>query len=79
MVVGEDYVITFQESDGDVFDDLRERLGITVYSLDAWYFDDVICEKTLKEHFHCGTLEGLGIGDYDCGMVAAVSLRPKVS
>ena len=26
MVVGKDYVITFQESPGDVFDDLRERL-----------------------------------------------------
>ena len=25
-------------------EDLRERLGITVYSLDAWYFDDSICE-----------------------------------
>ena len=34
----------------------------------------MICEKTLKEHFHCGTLEGLGIGDYDCGMVAAGAL-----
>ena len=38
------------------FDDLRERLGITVYSLDAWYFDDEICTKTLEEHFHCATL-----------------------
>lgn len=26
MVVGKDYVLTFQESQGDVFDDLRERL-----------------------------------------------------
>ncbi|MBR9846143.1 MAG: magnesium/cobalt transporter CorA [Algicola sp.] len=26
MVVGPDYVLTFQESDGDVFDDLRERI-----------------------------------------------------
>lgn len=34
-------------------DDLKDRLGITVYAQDAWYFDDVICEKTLKEHFHC--------------------------
>lgn len=29
-------------------DDLKDRLGITVYAQDAWYFDDVICEKTLK-------------------------------
>ncbi|MCK8481863.1 magnesium/cobalt transporter CorA [Psychroserpens algicola] len=27
LIVGEDYVITFQEADGDVFDDLRERLS----------------------------------------------------
>ena len=27
MVVGNGYVITFQESDGDVFDDLRERIS----------------------------------------------------
>ena len=27
MVVGPDYVLTFQESDGDVFDDLRERIA----------------------------------------------------
>lgn len=26
MVVGSDYVLTFQEADGDVFDDLRERI-----------------------------------------------------
>lgn len=27
LIIGEDYVITFQEADGDVFDDLRERLS----------------------------------------------------
>ena len=26
IVIGEDYVLTFQEADGDVFDDLRERI-----------------------------------------------------
>ena len=28
LVIGDDYVITFQEADGDVFDDLRERLKL---------------------------------------------------
>lgn len=55
-------------------DDLRERLGITVYSLDAWYFDDSLCKRSLMEHFHTGTLEGLGISDYDCGVIAAGAL-----
>lgn len=27
LVIGEDYVLTFQEADGDVFDDLRERIS----------------------------------------------------
>lgn len=27
LIVGEDYVLTFQEADGDVFDDLRDRLS----------------------------------------------------
>lgn len=27
LVVGKDYVLTFQEADGDVFDDLRERIS----------------------------------------------------
>ncbi len=27
MIVGEDYILTFQEADGDVFDDLRERIS----------------------------------------------------
>ena len=53
---------------------LKEKLGIVIYSLDAWYFDDDICEKTLKEHFHVKALEGLGIQDYDSGMIAAGAL-----
>src|SRR5690606_5073790 len=28
MVIGEDYVLTFQEADGDVFDDLRDRISL---------------------------------------------------
>ena len=55
-------------------EDLKERLGIAIYSLDAWYFDDAMCERVLKEHFQVGTLEGLGLGDYNCGVIAAGAL-----
>ncbi len=55
-------------------DDLKDRLGIAIYSLDAWYFDDNMCERVLKEHFKVGTLEGLGMGDYNCGVIAAGAL-----
>ena len=33
-------------------DDLKNRVGIVLYSLEHWYFDDSLCENTLKEHFH---------------------------
>ena len=29
-------------------EDMRHRLGITIYSLDAWYFSDETAETTLK-------------------------------
>lgn len=55
-------------------DDLKDRLGITVYALDAWYFDDAICRRTLKEHFKTSSMESLGIADYDCGVIGAGAL-----
>ena len=52
----------------------RTVLGFVFFSLDSWYFDDELCRRTLKEHFHVGSLEGLGVGDYDCGIIAAGAL-----
>ena len=55
-------------------DDLKDRLRICIFPLDNWYFDDSLCQRTLKEHFHVNTLEGLGIQDYDSGVIAAGAL-----
>lgn len=55
-------------------DDLKDRLGIAVYSLDPWYFDDDGCQKALKEHFQVSSMEALGIAGYDCGIIAAGAL-----
>lgn len=55
-------------------EDFRSRLGISVYSLDSWYFDDELCKKALMEHFHTSTLSGLGLNDFDCGVIAAGAL-----
>ena len=55
-------------------EDLRHRLGITMYSLEAWYFGDELAENTLKEHFHVTSLDGLGLSDYNCGVIAAGAL-----
>ena len=55
-------------------DDLKNRLGICIFSLDSWYFDDESCKRVLKDHFHVNTLDGLGIADYESGVVAAGAL-----
>ena len=55
-------------------DDLRNRLHISVFALESWYFGDDLCNQTLLEHFKISSLEGLGLGDYDSGVIAAGSL-----
>ena len=59
---------------GTDLEDLKNRLGIAIYSLDSWYFDDAMCTRTLKDHFKVSSLEGLGLSDYNCGMIAAGAL-----
>ncbi len=55
-------------------DDLRNRLGITIYTISAHMFDDDNCRKTLMKHFHLNTLTGLGIEDFPTGLIAAGAL-----
>ena len=55
-------------------EELKHRLNLTLSPLDAWYFDDELCSRTLKEHFHVNSLEGLGLKDYACAVIAAGAL-----
>ena len=55
-------------------DDMKNRMGIVIYSLDAWDFSDETAQMTLKDHFKVRDLEGLGLADYDSGVVAAGAL-----
>lgn len=55
-------------------DDLKHRLGITIFSLDDWYFDADTCKKTLLEHFKTLSFQGIGLEDYSCGIIGAGSL-----
>ncbi len=55
-------------------DGMKERLGITIYSLDSWYFDDAVCRQKLLEHFKVTSFAGLGLADYDCGIISAGAL-----
>ncbi len=52
-------------------EDLRNRYHVAVSALDNRYFSDDGCRNVLKEHFHVGSLEGLGLGDYDAGVIAS--------
>ena len=54
--------------------DLRIRLGIAMSSLENRFFGDDTCEHLLKEHFGVHHLDGLGLGDFPNGMVAAGAL-----
>ena len=55
-------------------DDLKNRMGICIHALDSWHFDQDTCERALKDHFQVGTLEGIGLKDYDSGMIASGAL-----
>ena len=55
-------------------EDMKERLHISVFSLDSWYFDDALCARNLMEHFHVSSISGLGLDAYSCGIIAAGAL-----
>lgn len=56
------------------FEDLKHRLGIAIYSLDAWYFSDETAKNTLLTHFKMSDIQGLGLEDYESGTIAAGAL-----
>lgn len=55
-------------------DEIRYKVGASISALEPWYFDDELCKNALKDHFKLIQLEGLGLADYECGMIAAGSL-----
>ena len=55
-------------------DDLKNRLSISIFTLDSWYFDESMCTTTLKEHFNVLDLSGLGLTEYPTGTIAAGAL-----
>ncbi|MGN0355192.1 MAG: DNA mismatch repair protein MutS [Muricoprocola sp.] len=55
-------------------EDYRNRLGITIYSLEDWYFDDERCREALKKQFVTEDISSLGLADFNCGVIAAGAL-----
>lgn len=55
-------------------EDLKGRMGITIYSLEPHFYDEDRCRKCLHKHFHVSTLQGMGIEDFPAGLIAAGAL-----
>lgn len=53
---------------------VNDKLGITMSTLDSWYFDEDTCIKKLLTHFKVSVLDGLGLKDYTTGTIAAGAL-----
>lgn len=52
-------------------EELKERYRLVITSLDNHFFQEERCRNLLMDHFHAGSLNGLGLEDLDCGMIAA--------
>lgn len=55
-------------------DDLKNRLHITISTLEARYFAEDACISSLLDHFHVKNLGGLGLSDYETGVIASGAL-----
>lgn len=55
-------------------EDIKNRYHAVVSSLDNHFFSDEVCRKILREHYKVGALSGLGLEDYDNGIIAAGSV-----
>ena len=52
-------------------EELKTRYHVTISSLDNHFFSDDSCRRILREHYRVGSLDGLGLADYDSGVIAA--------
>ena len=62
------------ELSGENLDELKDRLHFTVSTPDSWYYKEDNAKKILMEHFHTTSLLGIGLEDYDSGMISAGAL-----
>ncbi len=52
-------------------EDLRERLTLSITTLENSRFSDESCRSLLEEHFHVQSLAGLGLEEFGTGIIAA--------
>ncbi|MCR5420989.1 MAG: DNA mismatch repair protein MutS [Lachnospiraceae bacterium] len=55
-------------------EDLKYRLNVSVYPLEAWYFDEELCNKKIKEHFKVDNVECFFLTDGGCDLISSGAL-----
>ena len=56
------------------FDELKLHISAVVFPLEAWYFDDDMCEEALKGQFGVSDISGLGLNRKAADTVASAAL-----
>lgn len=56
---------------GISLEEMKDRLHFAISTVDSHFFQEESCRKVLREHFKVNGLEGLGLADYDGGVIAA--------
>ena len=59
---------------GAGLDDFKDRLHVSVSTLDTWYMDEAVSVQKIKEHFKVASLDGLGLTDFPSGTLAVGAL-----
>ena len=59
---------------GASLDDFKDRLHVSVSTLDTWYMDETVSVQKIKEHFRVASLDGLGLTDFPSGTLAVGAL-----
>ncbi|MCR5002351.1 MAG: DNA mismatch repair protein MutS [Lachnospiraceae bacterium] len=55
-------------------EDIKYRLSVSVYPLEAWYFDDELCIRKIRDHFKVESVGCFGFSEGDCSVVSAGAL-----
>lgn len=59
------------ELSGLDLEEIKNSTGATIFTLDASAYDAEGCTQEILDHFHVQSLTGIGLGDMECGTIAA--------
>ena len=55
-------------------DELKYRLSVAIYPVEAWYFDEELCERSIKEHFGVNNVSCFNLEQRDCALISSGAL-----